>query len=108
MEDNSTIISALTEELGSFSVMPHEDVSSDGLLEAIHRRVVELMDQDPALLFSYLYRLDVKEDLVNQALQLLLDPSPTKALANIIYDRQKERVRTKMQFIQKPIKGWEW
>ncbi len=85
-----------------------EQEAATDLLVAIHNRVKELMAEDSGLLFSYLYRLDVKEELVEQAMNGLIDADSSLALAKIILSRQLERVKTKKSYRQDPIDGWEW
>lgn len=77
------------------------------LLEAIERRVTEFMDTDPELLFSYLYRLDISEAKLKMAIQPV-SGDPNKNIAQLIYDRQLERLATKKNIRQDPIEGWQW
>lgn len=76
------------------------------LLAIIAKRVGELFDTQPELLMSYLYRLDIEETKIRIALQR--DESPIMKIAELIMKRQLERVRTKLNIKQDPIKGWEW
>ena len=81
--------------------------SVDLLKKAIASRVQELLVSDPSLLFSYLYRLDVSEAKLKEAL------NPTEgdiieAITDLIFDRQLQRVKTKSQYRQAEIDGWEW
>ncbi len=80
----------------------------DQLLEAIEMRVGELMERDPALLFSYLYRLDVSERKVRNILNAKEGIKTITELAKLILDRQIKRLYTKKSIKQKPIEGWEW
>lgn len=75
-------------------------------LAAIEQRVAELMDSDPSLLMSYLYRLDVAEEKIK--IIMASEKSISQELAKLILDRQIERVRTKTTIKQKPIEGWDW
>jgi len=79
----------------------------DALLGVIERRVIQLLDTDEQLLFSYLYRLDVLEvDLVRVMKNKNLDK--VSAISSLILERQILRVKTKKMFPQSPIEGWEW
>ena len=86
------------------------DTSSDykALKEAIATRVAELLESDPALLFSSLYRLDVPEAKVRQVMSNRDVNDPIAQIAELILQRQIERAQTKITLRQKPIKGWEW
>ena len=79
----------------------------DLLIKAINERVEYLLEKDPSLLFSYLYRLDVSE----QKLQFALGPKSSdavQAIAQLIFERQMDRVRSKQKYKQDPIDGWNW
>lgn len=78
------------------------------LLDAITFRVNELLESDPGLLFSYLYRLDVLEYKVKYVMNNSRDNNPAQSLAKLILERQMQRLKTKKALKQKPIEGWEW
>ena len=80
--------------------------SYDTLLSAIAMRVDQLMQTEPELLMSYLYRLDVSESKVQEVLSN--SDNPINGLARLILDRQILRLQTKKAFRQDPIEGWEW
>ena len=105
-EDISGLGTILDNELD----LDHEGryANMEDLLLAITQRVAQLLEQDAGLLFSYLYRLDVSEKQV----QNILDPGwkePTDlSIAQLILDRQLQRLHTRKTIIQPPIEGWEW
>ncbi|MBK6391208.1 MAG: hypothetical protein KA109_14375 [Saprospiraceae bacterium] len=66
------------------------------LIKLVESRVTELLDTQPDLLWSYLYRLDVEEHKIELA--LLQGTSVAHALAILIIDRQKQRVKTKRAY----------
>lgn len=78
------------------------------LLEKIQMRVNELLENDPELLMSYLYRLDVDEKKVQQALHPQSIIPPNEGIAILILERQKKRWETKQKYKQKTIDGWEF
>jgi hypothetical protein len=77
-------------------------------LKMIKERVDELMAHDIELLLSYLYRLDVAENDVQQALKNQNETPANESIAKLIYDRQLKRLETRKKFRQKPIEGWEF
>jgi hypothetical protein len=77
-------------------------------LKMIKERVDELMAHDIELLLSYLYRLDVAERDVRQALKNQNETPANESIAKLIYDRQLKRLETRKKFRQKPIEGWEF
>lgn len=87
----------------------YNTITEKDLLEGIKMRVEELMNEDPRLLFSYMYRLDILEWKIKAALNQSSDPA-SLAFAKLILERQKERHATKLKYKQpKSIEGWdEW
>lgn len=78
------------------------------LLEMITDRVSWLLENDKDLLLSYLYRLDIEEDKINQTLVPFGDDAPAVALAKLILERQKQRMASKLKYKVQPIDGWEF
>lgn len=85
-----------------------EDINIDEVLDAIKTRVAYLLERDPNLLFSYLYRLDVLEADLKMAFSGLIDKNAVDSIAELIMQRQKDRLETKLKYKQDPIDGWEW
>ena len=79
----------------------------DALLAMIEIRVTQLLETDDRLLFSYLYRLDISEQHLRQVMRDN-KVDKIKAISRLILDRQLARLKTKKQFPQEPIDGWEW
>lgn len=67
------------------------------IVEEIRLRVNEMLDQNPELLFSYLYRLDVLEIKIKAALKDSTIPTD-QALATLIWERQKQRLETRKKY----------
>jgi len=97
--------SKLKEEL-EVNIDDLDSISEEQLLDAITDRVLELLERNPELLFSYLYRLDVLEHKIQYALNQQTEIPPHRALAKLILDRQKLRVSTKRKYKQEPLEGW--
>ena len=84
------------------------DISGDELLFAISDKVAWYLEHDTNMLLSYLYRLDVAEEHVNQALSPLNVEAPHLAIARLILNRQKQRMETKQKYKVTPIEDWEF
>lgn len=97
--------SRLKEEL-KVQIEDLDSVSEEQLLGAITDRVLELLERNPELLFSYLYRLDVLEHKIQFALNQQTEIPPHEALAKLILERQKLRISTKRKYKQEPLEGW--
>ncbi len=85
-----------------------ESISEQALLDALADRVAWLIEYRMEFLLSLMYRMDISEAKVNDALSPA-NPAPANvALARLVLDRQKERIRTKQQYKQDDLEGWEW
>lgn len=60
-------------------------------LESIEKRVNELLESDPGLLFSHLYRLDVEEHILLSILKHCAAENLPAAISMEIWKRQKAR-----------------
>ena len=101
----------MSEELPSNEIFPDTlfELSESDLYKAIRDRVEYLLDKNPELLMSYLYRLDVLEVKINAVLSPLSVVPPIEGLARLILERQKERIATKEKYkADPPIPGWEF
>jgi len=83
-----------------------ENLTDDEMILHIADRVENLLKADPDLMLSYLYRLDVEEKIIAKALETSIMPVHV-TFANLIWERQKQRLETKKKYKQDPIKGWE-
>ena len=99
----------------SFEIIPADmqidgfgDASERAFLDAIADRVAWFLEHDMDMLMSYLYRLDVAEHLINEALMPFSEEAPNQALAKLIVNRQKQRIATKGKYKVTPIEGWEF
>lgn len=105
--DFSKVAEAIRPQI-DLQISEETDISEDQLLDAIRSRVEQLLEQDPALLFSYLYRLDVLEVDLKRVLSKQHNQNPIDSISTLILQRQKERLLTKEKYQQPPIEGWQW
>jgi len=85
------------------------ELSESDLYQAIKARVEYLLEKNPELLMSYLYRLDVLEVKINAVLAPNSIVPPIEGLSNLILERQKERIASKKKYKSPPpIPGWEF
>lgn len=83
-------------------------VTEEELLQLLADRIAWLIEYRMEYLLSLLYRLDVKEEKVDFALSPACPEAANIALSRLVLERQKERIRTKHQYKQDEIEGWEW
>jgi UDP-N-acetylglucosamine 2-epimerase len=86
---------------------PTSSMSEEELLLLITHRVAYLIEHNMELLLSSLYRLDVSEQKINNALMPGNPTSPDSAIAMLILQRQKERIITRLSYKQPDIDGWD-
>lgn len=92
--------------IDDFNLERREDKSEQEMVLLLADKVNEMMDRDMGLLLSYLYRLDVSESKVNVAMHQ--DDEPVAiAIARLIWERQKMRLRTKKEVHVKKDEDWE-
>lgn len=61
-------------------------------INTIKIRVEELLEKDPGLLFSHLYRLDVEESILAHILKFESPDNLSEAISREIWKRQKSRM----------------
>ncbi len=91
MDDNS-LVSVLKDLTSADLQGPDEEK----LITLLATRVAEMLDHEPDLLFSTLYRLDVLEYKINAVLHSGEDPA--RGIARLIVERQKEKLETRSKW----------
>lgn len=92
--------------IDDFNLEGRNDQSEQEMILLLADKVNEMMDRDMGLLLSYLYRLDVSEARVNLAMHQDEEPVPV-AVARLIWERQKMRLKTKKEVKVHKDKDWE-
>lgn len=86
-------------------------VSEEELLMVLTARISEMLERQPEYLLSLLYRLDVLEPKINQALHPAAPEMPALGLARLVLERQQQRIFTKKTVKPIPLEGmddWAW
>ena len=91
-----------------FNLQKKDSHSDKEMIKLLADKVAQMLDEDPELLMSYLYRLDILEEKINAVLHQPKGLSVPFGLATLIWERQKERIATKKRYKQDPIEGWEF
>jgi hypothetical protein len=88
--------------------IPEKKLNEQELLDYLAQAISYMIEYKMDYLLSLLYRLDVDENKINNAL-LPGNPEPAHvALARLVLERQKQRVATKMAYKQQNIASWDW
>ncbi len=80
----------------TFDVSAGPELTEQEFLFALARRISEMLDSEAELLFSTLYRLDIFESKINAVLNSNDDTA--LGLAQLVVDRQKEKIATRKQY----------
>ena len=84
----------------SFDLAFPDLVSREKIIAALTRRVDELIAGNPDQLFSMLYRLDISERKIKEA--MVTEEEVTKKIAVLIYERQLEKIISRRHFKSDP------
>lgn len=83
----------------SFEIDFPETVSKEKIIEVLSWRVDQLIAGNPDQLFSLLYRLDISERKIKDA--MTSEVEVTKKIATLIYERQLEKIISRKHFTSK-------
>jgi len=75
------------------------------LIRLLASRISELLDENPDLLFSTLYRLDISERKINDVIYDKAFDAPL-GLAHLIIDRQREKLLTREKYKNQDPGNW--
>jgi hypothetical protein len=87
-----------------------EDVTEQELIDFLEQFVQTLLDTNMEQLFYVLYRLDINEFKVHQALNPAAIEPPHKALAQLIFQREKQKAKTRIEYNERYTEegdGWD-
>jgi hypothetical protein len=82
-------------------------LSEQAMLDLLAEHVGYLLEHKLDFLLSLMYRLDVEEAKINHALAPFHSIPANIALAQLIFDRQKQRLHTKRNYKPIKIEGWD-
>jgi DNA repair protein RadC len=88
-----------------------ESLSEAELLALLTERVGTLLEQQPELLMSLLYRMDVEESAILKAMHPNATEPAHIGLAQLVLERQRQRSATKRSVQVTPLddwKDWTW
>jgi hypothetical protein len=100
---NASIIAA---NLGLES--PEQYQSEEELTHLLAEKVEYMMEHEMELLLSWLYRMDISEQKVDQALHPTHPEPANIAIAGLLIDRQKQRIASKLKYKQPNTDNWIW
>ena len=87
---------------------PEKEMTEAELLDYLAAAIDYMIEHKLDFLLSLLYRLDVSEQKINEALLPSNKEDANIALAKLVLDRQKLRVATKRAYREKNPSNWDW
>lgn len=107
MEDKAIITAATALVKKDFELEGFEDFLSEAeLLQALSEHIAYMLESQLENLLSTLYRMDVSEEKVSLAIRPDAPLPANVGIAQLILDRQKQRVFTKHYYKQTPTTDW--
>ena len=94
-----------------FELQAAEPADEAELLAILSDRVEEMLANRPEYLMSMLYRLDVLEHKIMQAMHPGAKDPAHIGIAKLVLERQRQRAFTKKNIKSEPLKDmsdWEW
>jgi hypothetical protein len=87
---------------------PTTELSEQELLDYLADAIGYMIEHKMDFLLSLLYRLDVAERKINEALMPGNPEDANIALAKLVLERQKLRIATKQAYRAKNPSSWNW
>ena len=87
---------------------PDKPMTEAELLTYLSDVIAYMIERKLDYLLSLLYRLDVSEKSINQALMPGNSEDANVALARLVIDRQKKRIATKRAYRAQNPSSWNW
>lgn len=82
--------------------------TEEELLNILSEQIQHLMVHDREQLWSLFYRLDITDESLRNVLHNAPPVQQSIALAQLVLERQKKRMETKIKYKQAPIEDEEW
>ena len=86
---------------------PEDGMTEEELLQVLSNRVAYLIESNMEFLLSLMYRMDIRESLVQKALSPVAPEPPNVGVAKLILARQRQRITTKVEYKQPKIEDLE-
>ena len=90
-----------------FDLDSSQEISEEELTSLLAEQIAYMLENRLEFLLSLMYRMDVAERKVNEALSPASTVPPHLALAKLVIARQKERLFTKKHYGNKSGRSWE-
>lgn len=87
---------------------PTHTLTEQELLDYLAKAIAYMIEHKMDFLLSLLYRLDVSERKINQALLPGNEEEAHIALAKLVWERQKLRIATKRAYREQHPNTWNW
>ena len=103
MEENNKLTTSLIARDFELEIAEDYTMPEEELFSLLADKVAYMIEYRLDFLLSLMYRLDIKEAFINQALSPANDDPANIALAQLILDRHKQRIFTKQHYKQEKL-----
>ena len=93
--DNKELIVQINKEL---AIELPEKISLEELQQKLSNHINQLIQNNFEQLISLLYRIDVNESKIKSLLQMQADTNAGNIIANLIIERQLQKIKSREQF----------
>ena len=83
--------------LRNFELDERGHPDEEALIQMLSGRISEMLDSEPDLLFSTLYRLDIYESKIKRVLHSHIE-DPATGLARLVLERQIEKLKSRSEY----------
>ncbi len=109
MQDNNSLQQLQALVAQDFEPVPAAQIlTEEQLLTVLSEQIAWMLEHKLEYLMSLMYRLDVPEHKVDEALSPAAEMPAHRALAQLILDRQKQRILTKRQYTPPVLSDEDW
>ncbi len=85
-----------------------EQLSEEQLFQLLADQVAYMIEYKLDFLLSLMYRLDIDEEKVDYALSPYAKEPANIGIAKLVWERQKKRAQTKLDYPPKKLEDWDW
>lgn len=109
MKEKEQIVALIARDFDLTQGAQAEQLSEEALTDYLANEIGLMLERNIENLFSILYRLDINENKVREAMSPLAAEPANIALAKLVIERQKQRLATKANIRPEKLDDdWSW
>ncbi len=80
---------------GEWNIAPEQSIGKEQVLAALAQRIAQLLSGNETTFFQLMYRLDISEHKLNDA---IVSANPPENIALLIWDRQLQKIMSRARY----------